>query len=115
MPIVGFMLRNHLGMDFAGTNTRREGVELESMVAGDICTVDFHVDLPQLYPGSFSFSPAIADGTLQAYSMCDWIDNAIVLQMGHSEGEMYGYMHLPCRVEVNARLNAAAAKERKVG
>ena len=115
MPNVGFMFRNHLGMDFAGTNTRREGVELEPMVEGDICTVDFHLDLPELYPGSFSFSPAIADGTLEAYGMCDWIDNAMVLQMGHSEGAMYGYMHLPCRVEVNARLNAAEAKERKVG
>src|SRR5262245_49492202 len=28
LPIVGFMLRNQLGMDFAGTNTSREGYEL---------------------------------------------------------------------------------------
>ena len=38
------------------------------------------------------------------YAMCDWIDNAIALQMGRTEGQIYGYMHLPCRVEVNARL-----------
>jgi len=61
MPIVGFMLRNHLGIDFSGTNTAREGVELPPMLPGDIYTVDFHVDLPELYPASFSFSPAIAD------------------------------------------------------
>ena len=54
------------------------------MQAGDIYTVDFHLDLPELYPASFSFSPAIADGTLMAYQMCDWIDNAIALQMGRS-------------------------------
>jgi hypothetical protein len=24
--------------------------------------------------------------------------------MGHGEGEIYGYMHFPCRVELNARL-----------
>ena len=53
---------------------------------------------------AFSFSPAIADGTLHSYTMCDWIDNAITLQMGHGEGQVYGYLHLPCRVEVNARL-----------
>ena len=115
LPIVGFMMRNHLGIDFSGTNTAREGYELPPMSAGDIFTVDFHVDIPELYPASFSFSPAIADGTLQAYKTCDWIDNAIVLQMGHSEGQVYGYMHLPCRVEVNARLGPGAAGEVAVG
>jgi lipopolysaccharide transport system ATP-binding protein len=103
-PMVGFMLRNHMGMDFAGTNTAREGYELPSMEPGDVVTVDFHVDLPELYPASFSFSPAIADGTLLRYAMCDWIDNALALQMGRGEGEIYGYLHLPCRIEINARL-----------
>jgi hypothetical protein len=120
LPIVGFMMRNHLGIDFSGTNTAREGFELAPMSAGDICTVDFHLDLPELYPASFSFSPAIADGTLMGYKMCDWIDNAVALQMGHSEGQIYGYIHLPCRVEVNARLRAPgeaeiAAGERAIG
>jgi lipopolysaccharide transport system ATP-binding protein len=122
MPIVGFMMRNHLGLDFSGTNTAREGYELAAMSAGDIVTVDFHLDIPELYPASFSFSPAIADGTLLGYKMCDWIDNAIALQMGHSEGQIYGYLHIPCRVEVNARLGAppaaeiaAGAGERKLG
>ena len=115
MPIVGFMLRNHLGIDFSGTNTAREGVELPPMMPGDIYTVDFHLDLPELYPASFSFSPAIADGTLLHYRMCDWIDNAIALQMGHSEGQIYGYIHLPCRVEVNARLQTAPPAESRVG
>lgn len=68
-PNVGFMLRNHLGIDFAGTNTTREGVELPPMNAGDTYTVDFHLDLPALYPASFSFSPAIADGSLLSYRM----------------------------------------------
>ncbi len=101
LPIVGFVMRNHLGLDFAGTNTAREGFELPAMAAGDIYTVDFHLQLPELQPVTFSFSPAIADGTLRAYKTCDWIDNAIVLQMGAGEGEIYGAIHLPCRVELN--------------
>jgi hypothetical protein len=104
LPIVGFMLRNQLGMDFSGTNTAREGYELAPMQPGDITTVDFYVDLPELYPAAFSFSPAIADGTLIGYQMCDWIDNAVSLQMGRSEAQIYGYIHLGCRVEVNARI-----------
>ncbi len=104
-PNIGFMLRNHMGLDFAGSNTLREGHELPPMAAGDIVTADFHVDLPTLYPTHFSFSPAIADGNLTHYKMCDWVDNALTLQMAHSSGgQVYGYLHLPCRVEVNARL-----------
>ena len=104
VPMVGFMLRNQLGIDFSGTNTAREGYELPPMQAGDVYTVDFHLELPELYPASFSFSPAIADGTLAGYTMCDWIDNALALQMSRSDGEIYGYLRLPCRVEVNARV-----------
>jgi hypothetical protein len=104
LPMVGFMLRNQLGMDFSGTNTAREGHELPPMRLGDIYTVDFHVDVPELYPASFSFSPAVADGTLAGYTMCDWIDNALALQMSRSENDIYGFLHIPCRVEVNARL-----------
>ena len=115
LPIVGFMLRNQLGMDFSGTNTAREGHELSALREGDIVTVDFHVDLPELYPASFSFSPAIADGTLMGYTMCDWIDNAVALQMGRGEQQIYGYMHLPCRVEVNARIGAGAQLEKRLG
>jgi ABC-type branched-subunit amino acid transport system ATPase component len=108
MPNVGFMMRNHLGIDFAGTNTLREEYELPAMRKSDIYTVDFHLELPDLYPGSFSFSPAIAEGNLVSYKMCDWIDNAITLQMSHGDGQVYGYLHLPCRVEVNASIGVRA-------
>ena len=113
-PIVGFMMRNHLGVDFSGTNTARESYDLPPMAPGDIYTVDFHLEMPELYPSSFSFSPAIADGTLLGYKMCDWIDNAIALQMGHSPGEIYGFLRLPCRVEVNARMRSPL-RESSVG
>jgi len=114
MPNIGFMLRNQLGVDFSGTNTIREGCQLEPLQAGDVYTVDFHLDLPELYPSSFSFSPAIADGTLTSYQMCDWIDNALVIQMQRSRDEVYGYMHLPCHVEVNARLRDSAVLEKRI-
>src|SRR5262249_7794087 len=105
-PNVGFMLRNQLGIDFAGTNTAREACELPAMESGDVYTLDFPPALPALSPAAFSFSPAIADGPLDAYQMCDWIDNAISIQMTRAAAQTYGYLHLPCRVEVNARLAA---------
>ena len=102
-PNVGFMMRNHLGLDFAGTNTAREGLVLEPLAPGRSLTVEFHIDLPELYAGSFAFAPAIADGDLSDYEICDWIDNALTIPMARGAGEIYGYMHLPCRVEVRER------------
>lgn len=100
-PNVGFMMRNHLGIDFAGSNTAREGCPMEPMRAGERRTVDFRIAMPELYPGSFSFAPAISDGALSDYEICDWIDNALAIPMARSAGEIYGYMHLPCQVEIS--------------
>jgi homopolymeric O-antigen transport system ATP-binding protein len=114
-PNVGFIMRNHLGIDFAGTNTLREQHALPPMAPGDVCTVDFHVDLPELYPSSFSFSPAVADGPLDGFKVCDLIDNAIAVQMSHGDAQVYGFLHIPCRVMVNARLATGAAETVKHG
>ena len=114
LPVIGFMVRNHMGLDFAGTNTAREGIEVPAMAAGDIFTADFHVQLPHLYPSAFSFSPAIADGTLHAYKMCDWVDNAITLQMSATSQPVYGHIHLPCRVEINRSLQPSVTAPLKL-
>jgi lipopolysaccharide transport system ATP-binding protein len=99
-PAVGFMLRNHLGLDFTDTDTDREGHSLSPMRNREVSTVDFTLDIPEFYPGAFSFSPSISDGPI-----CDWIDNAITVQMARGDGPVYGYIQLPCKVEL-AELNA---------
>jgi len=102
MPMAGFMLRNHLGVDFSGTNTALEDAPLPAMQRGEIATVDFRITLPVLYPGHFSFSPAVANGTLDGYEMCDWIDNALTLQM-EKRVDMYGFFRLPCEVKARCQ------------
>ena len=97
-PAAGFMLRNHLGLDFTETDTDRECQSLGPMPKGAVSTVDFYLDIPEFYPGAFSFSPSVSDGGC----VCDWIDNAITVQMGKGEGEVYGYIQVPCRIELNA-------------
>jgi hypothetical protein len=99
-PIVGFLIRNHLGVELAGTNTALDEMELPVLEPGDICTFDFHLDLPELYPAHFSFTPAVADGTIDQYVVCDWIENAITLQAEKGR-QVYGFIHLPCRIRVN--------------
>lgn len=96
-PAAGFMLRNHLGLDFSETDTDREARRIPPMARGAVATIDFQIEIPEFYPGAFSFSPFVSD----AGTVCDWIDNAITVQMGRGDGEVYGYIQLPCRVELN--------------
>ena len=101
-PGVGFMLRNHLGLDFAETSTSAEGQALPSLKPGEKITVDFRLEIPELYPGSFSFSPWVKD----AGEICDFIDNAVTVPMARSEGPVYGYVQWPCRIELNTVLHS---------
>src|SRR5262249_28421365 len=73
-PNVGFIVRNRLGEDVTGTNATFEGFELPAARAGDRISVDFVLDLPLLQQGFYHFSPAVADGALDQYDICDWVD-----------------------------------------
>lgn len=96
-PNVGFMLRNRLGQDVAGTNVLYEGIRLPKAQPGERLSVDFVMDLPYLHAGFYHFSPAVADGTLDQYEMCDWIDNAFAIEV-IQRTITYGHMRIPMRV-----------------
>jgi ABC-type polysaccharide/polyol phosphate transport system ATPase subunit len=105
-PAAGFVLRNHLGLEFSGTDTEREGHSLPPAGRGSVSTVDFQIDIGEFYPGAFSFSPFVMDGS----TVADWIDNAITVQMARGEGPVYGYVHAPCRVEFHGLARRAESR-----
>jgi ABC-type polysaccharide/polyol phosphate transport system ATPase subunit len=96
-PNVGFMMRNRLGQDVTGTNVMFEGERLTPAKSGERLSVDFIMDLPFLHSGFYYFSPAVADGELNQYEMCDWVDNAYVLDL-MERATTYGHMRVPVRV-----------------
>jgi homopolymeric O-antigen transport system ATP-binding protein len=114
MPIVGFLIRNHLGVELAGTNTALEEIDLPPFAPGDVYTFDFEIDLPELYPAHFSFTPAVASGTVETYDVCDWIENAVTLEAEKGR-KVYGFLHLPCRIRVNAMMKSPATVAGAVG
>ena len=101
-PVVGFILRDHLGIEFAGTDTDMEGRVLATLNSGDSVAVEFRMQVPDLYPAPFSFSPFIHDNA----AVCDQVDNAVTIEVSRGEKEIYGRIHLPCRVEVDRALPA---------
>ncbi len=100
-PNIGFMLRNRLGEDVTGTNVVFEGLRLPPAQAGGRLSVDFVMDLPFLHAGFYYFSPAVADGMLDQYEMCDWIDNACAIEV-IQRTITYGHMRIPMRVRATA-------------
>jgi ABC-type polysaccharide/polyol phosphate transport system ATPase subunit len=103
-PNIGFMMRNRLGQDVAGTNLLYEGVRLPAAAAGDRISADFILDLPLLQAGFYHFAPAIADGTLDQYEMCDWLDNACAIEV-IQRTVTYGHMRIPMRVRTIPVMN----------
>jgi hypothetical protein len=103
-PQAGLLIRNHLGIAFCGATTGQTGAAIRPLASGERCTVDFVFTLPEFYPGFFSFSPSVveayASGTPTA--TCDWVDNALTLQMERSAGEVYGCLHVPAHVRWSA-------------
>jgi ABC-type polysaccharide/polyol phosphate transport system ATPase subunit len=98
-PNVGFMMRNRLGEDVTGTNVLFEGERLPSARSGDRLSVDFLMDLPFLHAGFYHFSPAVANGTLDQYEMCDWIENACAIEV-MQRTTTHGHLRIPVRVRV---------------
>ncbi len=98
-----------MGSIFPATDTSHENIALPELNTGELLAVDFHMNLPELYPAVFSFSPAVADGAFEPSAMCDWVDNAITVQMASGTKRIYGYTHVPCRIELNTSLSESAS------
>ena len=75
--IAGFLVRNSKGENIFGSNTARENYPLPRLAAGEIHTVDFHWTAPDLAPGKYHVSLAIADGDVREFGLCDYVEDAI--------------------------------------
>lgn len=76
-PMVGILIRNRIGIEVYGTNTRIEQLELGGFLPGDGATVEFSFECwltPQQY--SITVATQNSDGTSQ-----DWHDDIIVFDV----------------------------------
>jgi len=96
-PIIGYTLRDRLGVEISACNTSDAGRQLPRVQKGQAATSDFHITLPRLAPGSYSISPAVAKGSISKHDMCDWIDNALVFSL-RSQDPVYGMLRMDVRV-----------------
>lgn len=97
-PIIGYTLRDRLGVELSACNTSYAERALPAAGKGKIFTSDFEILLPHLAAGSFSISPAVAKGDVLKHDMCDWIDNALVFSI-QSGQLIYGALKMDVDVK----------------
>ncbi|MES1258685.1 MAG: Wzt carbohydrate-binding domain-containing protein, partial [Acidobacteriota bacterium] len=95
-PIAGFLVRNAKGETIFGSNTARENYPLPPMLPGEVHTVDFHWLLPPLAAGRYFISVAVSDGTIDSFDVCDYVEDAIVIEAPPGSREFRGYLRLRC-------------------
>jgi lipopolysaccharide transport system ATP-binding protein len=105
-PIIGFMIKSRLGLYLSGTNTLMEGHAISGQLERNVCTAEFRLTLPLLYTGNYALAIAVADGTLEDCAVCDWVENAYVLEI-ISSTVVHGLLRLSCEVEVKQHRPAA--------
>lgn len=105
-PIVGFALKDVKGNVIFGSNTDFDGASLGPMAAGEVVTVAFTFTLPELLAGSYSVSPALANGDQRTHSMAHWVHNAAILHVS-SPRPVMGVL----RPEIGVTSNQPARQE----
>jgi len=76
-PMVGILIRNRIGMDIYGTNTRIEQIDLGKMEAGEQVEVDFSFEC-WLTPHQYTITAATQ---YQDGSSHDWLDDVITFDV----------------------------------
>jgi hypothetical protein len=92
-PILGYTLRDRLGVEISACNTTYAGTALPAAARGQIYTSDFEIHMPCMAAGGYSFSPAVAQGDLLNHDMCDWIDNGLIFMLG-ADQLVYGTLKM---------------------
>lgn len=98
-PMVGILIRNRIGMEVYGTNTRLEQLELGSFEAGDELDLSFQFECwlaPQQY--TLTVATQNADGTSH-----DWLDDVLAFEVIDARSRA-GVTNLRAKVEWNKRV-----------
>ena len=93
-PMAGMLIRNRLGVDVFGTNTRLEGKTLGSFAAGDTLELDFAFDC-LLTRQEYTLTVAVqnSDGSSQ-----DWLDDVLTFTVTDPK-DVAGFVNLKTEVE----------------
>jgi len=100
-PAVGILLRDRMGNDVYGTNTRHLGYGDITVKPGDRLDIAFSLPL-NIGPGNYSVCMAVHGGDSHLEENCDWWDRCLVLQvLAGEEPSFVGVAALPVEVVIS--------------
>ena len=106
IPVVGFVLSDSYGNKVFGLNTELVDCELGSFKAGSKMNVMFSFDFPFLKNGKYTFSPAVAEGTLDNHIHHHWVHDAYVVEVASDTPDArMGWYFLLQNCEVKAEVS----------
>jgi len=90
-PILGFIVKNNLGLGLFGFNNIFLNQELPVFQAQKTVNCSFQFQWPDIISGTYSFSVALAEGTMEDHIAHYWIHNAIIAESvnPHLFGELF--------------------------
>lgn len=104
-PVVGILIRNRIGMDIFGTNSRLEGVDLGSFEAGEEIEIEFEMDcLLSRHEYTVTVAVQYWNGLSQ-----DWLDDVLDFRVEDSK-DVAGVLNLNTRVR-HHRITEAPERE----
>jgi lipopolysaccharide transport system ATP-binding protein len=78
-PIVGFIVRDRLGVNVFGDNTYQACLDKDNAIEpGQSVKARFRFVMPYLPPKPYSITAAFADGSIQNYTQHHWLDEALI-------------------------------------
>ena len=104
-PVAGILVRNRLGIDVYGTNTRIEGHRLGRFQAGEEVTIDFQLDcLFTRQEYTLTVATQNWDGTSQ-----DWLDDVIAFTVVDSKN-LAGLVRLGTNITWRKNISTSTAR-----
>jgi len=94
-PVAGMLIRNRLGIDVFGTNTRVEGVQIGRVAAGEIFETDFTFDCLLTRQ---DYTLTVATQYREGFSQ-DWLDDVLSFTVVDSR-DLAGLASLKTKVEL---------------
>ncbi len=80
-PVVGFLVKNRLGIEIFGFNNISLRTELPPLRVGENYLVEFEFVWPLIAKDNYSISIAVADGNLESLVMHHWIHDVLTVEV----------------------------------
>ena len=79
-PTIGFMIKDRLGVEVFGTNTKLSGMEIGSVAAGEVVVLEIRLPLLLNY-GDFSVTVAIHGDETHLQDCYEWADDVAIFSV----------------------------------